>query len=132
LGQGASMALPIWGKFFQKITKDPKVGISLEKDFVKPAPELITIETDCSKYKGWGVSTYDEDKSTYVNTRETEDFETKYDDYEESFEGEVEETSSKKPAPKSKEEKPSEASVNNSPADKPKDKSKEKTKEIKK
>jgi penicillin-binding protein 1A len=132
LGQGASMALPIWGKFFQKITKNPKVGISLEKDFVKPAPELISIETDCAKYKGWGVSTYDEDKSTYVNTRETEDFETKYDDYEESYEGEVEESSAKKPAQKNKDEKPSEASIINNSADKPKDKAKDKSKEIKK
>ena len=47
-GQGASMALPVWGKFFQKIYKDNTIKIS-KGDFSRPEllPEL---ELDCSKY----------------------------------------------------------------------------------
>ena len=47
-GQGASMALPIWGKFFQKIYADP--GLKMTKSgFVKPA-NMGDVELDCSKY----------------------------------------------------------------------------------
>lgn len=47
-GQGASMALPIWGKFFQKVYADPHLKIS-KQPFEKPA-SLGNIELDCSKY----------------------------------------------------------------------------------
>ena len=47
-GQGASMALPIWGKFFQKIYADPKLKVS-KAGFPKPA-NMGDIELDCSKY----------------------------------------------------------------------------------
>jgi penicillin-binding protein 1A len=47
-GQGASMALPIWGKFFQKIYADPSLKVS-KNGFVKPA-NMGDIELDCSKY----------------------------------------------------------------------------------
>ena len=47
-GQGASMALPIWGKFFQKVYADPSLKIS-KNGFVKPA-NMGDIELDCSKY----------------------------------------------------------------------------------
>jgi penicillin-binding protein 1A len=47
-GQGASMALPIWGKFFRKIYDDPTLKIS-KGDFEKPS-HLGDIELDCSKY----------------------------------------------------------------------------------
>lgn len=47
-GQGASMALPIWGKFFQKVYADPNLKIS-KNGFVKPA-NMGDIELDCSKY----------------------------------------------------------------------------------
>ncbi|MGZ3930032.1 MAG: transglycosylase domain-containing protein, partial [Bacteroidia bacterium] len=47
-GQGASMALPIWGKFFRKVYDDPALKIS-KGDFEKPA-RLGDIELDCSKY----------------------------------------------------------------------------------
>ncbi len=47
-GQGASMALPIWGKFFQKVYADPKLKVS-KGGFPKPA-NMGDIELDCSKY----------------------------------------------------------------------------------
>ena len=47
-GQGASMALPIWGKFFQKVYADPSLKIS-KNGFVKPA-NMGDIELDCSVY----------------------------------------------------------------------------------
>lgn len=47
-GQGASMALPIWGKFFQKVYADKTIKIS-KGDFEKPL-RMGEIETDCSKY----------------------------------------------------------------------------------
>ncbi len=48
LGQGASMALPIWGKFFSKVYADKTLKVS-SADFEKPA-NLGEIELDCSKY----------------------------------------------------------------------------------
>lgn len=47
-GQGASMALPIWGKFFQKVYADSRIKIS-KQPFEKPE-NLGNIELDCSKY----------------------------------------------------------------------------------
>lgn len=47
-GQGASMALPIWGKFFSKVYADKTLKVS-SGDFEKPA-NLGDIELDCSKY----------------------------------------------------------------------------------
>ncbi len=47
-GQGASMALPIWGKFFQKVYADPHLKVS-KNGFPKPA-NMGNIELDCSKY----------------------------------------------------------------------------------
>lgn len=46
-GQGARMALPIWGKFFQKVYADPSLKIS-KGAFPKPA-NLGDIELDCSR-----------------------------------------------------------------------------------
>jgi penicillin-binding protein 1A len=48
LGQGANMALPIWGLYMQKVYKDPKLKLP-RADFEKP--ENIDVEFDCSKYK---------------------------------------------------------------------------------
>ncbi|SFW29738.1 penicillin-binding protein 1A [Sinomicrobium oceani] len=45
-GQGATMALPIWGLYMRKCYKDKELGISTE-DFRKP--ENLSIEIDCSK-----------------------------------------------------------------------------------
>ncbi|MCD6019663.1 MAG: rane carboxypeptidase/penicillin-binding protein [Bacteroidetes bacterium] len=47
-GQGASMALPIWGKFFQKVYADPSLKVT-KNGFVKPA-NMGDIELDCSVY----------------------------------------------------------------------------------
>lgn len=47
-GQGASMALPIWGKFFSKVYADKTLKVS-QGEFPKPAT-LGDIELDCSKY----------------------------------------------------------------------------------
>lgn len=49
LGQGASMALPIWGLYMKKIYEDKKLNIS-QKDFEKPEGLDIKVELDCSKY----------------------------------------------------------------------------------
>jgi penicillin-binding protein 1A len=46
-GQGASMALPIWGLYMKKNYADEELGISKE-DFEKP--EDMSIEIDCSKF----------------------------------------------------------------------------------
>jgi penicillin-binding protein 1A len=47
-GQGAVLALPVWGKFFAKIYNDPE----LRKKYPKGAfnkPEEMDIELDCAK-----------------------------------------------------------------------------------
>lgn len=49
VGQGATMALPIWGKFFQKVYNDPTLKIT-KGDFERP-DDLGDIELDCSKYE---------------------------------------------------------------------------------
>jgi penicillin-binding protein 1A len=48
LGQGANMALPIWGLYMQHVYKDPKLHVS-RGDFVRPAE--LDIEINCSEYK---------------------------------------------------------------------------------
>jgi penicillin-binding protein 1A len=52
LGQGASMALPIWALFMKKVYADPSIKIS-KGDFERPKGEM-TIETDCGKYNQSG------------------------------------------------------------------------------
>lgn len=48
-GQGAALALPIWGRFFQKVYSDKSIETDLLKRFEEP--ENLTIELDCGKYK---------------------------------------------------------------------------------
>ncbi len=48
-GQGASMALPIWGKYMKKVYADKSLKISQE-DFPVPQKK-ISIELDCKKYE---------------------------------------------------------------------------------
>jgi len=48
-GQGASMALPIWGKFFNKIYADPHLSVN-KGDFDRPENLDPNLEMDCSKY----------------------------------------------------------------------------------
>ncbi|MDA1345325.1 MAG: transglycosylase domain-containing protein [Bacteroidetes bacterium] len=45
-GQGATMALPIWGIYMRSLYENPDLAISQE-DFV--APELVTIPLDCDE-----------------------------------------------------------------------------------
>ncbi|MGC1516944.1 MAG: transglycosylase domain-containing protein [Maribacter sp.] len=47
-GQGAAMALPIWGLYMKKNYADEELGIS-KGDFEKP--ENMSIEIDCSKFE---------------------------------------------------------------------------------
>ena len=48
-GQGASMALPIWAKFFKKIQADESIDFDMNAAF--PSPDgPINIELDCSKF----------------------------------------------------------------------------------
>ncbi len=49
LGQGATMALPIWAKYMLKVYADNTLGIKKD-DFEKPIKEL-SVEVDCAKYE---------------------------------------------------------------------------------
>lgn len=48
LGQGASLALPIWGLYMQKVYDDPDLPYSRDAHFERPSG--LTIEVDCSEY----------------------------------------------------------------------------------
>jgi len=48
LGQGAAMALPIWGLYMQKVYDDPKLPYSREAKFERPGN--ISVEIDCAEY----------------------------------------------------------------------------------
>lgn len=50
LGQGANMALPIWGLFAQKLYADKSLGYSQGIRFAMPTGKL-PVELDCSKYR---------------------------------------------------------------------------------
>ncbi len=50
LGQGANMALPVWGKFMQKVYQDTTLDISQE-DFPLPSDSSINLNFDCSGYQ---------------------------------------------------------------------------------
>ena len=52
-GQGASMALPIWGKFFQKVYADKTLKVS-RADFKRPQ-SLADVELDCSNTEEEGI-----------------------------------------------------------------------------
>jgi penicillin-binding protein 1A len=55
-GQGATMALPIWGIYMKKVYADPQLNIAKG---AFPKPEVVTIQTDCNSYGRNGVD--DED-----------------------------------------------------------------------
>jgi hypothetical protein len=42
-------ALPVWGRFYQKVYQDSSFGIDMDKNFEKP--EDMSIELDCGKYR---------------------------------------------------------------------------------
>jgi penicillin-binding protein 1A len=88
LGQGASMALPIWGKFFGKLAKDKDSAYNKLQDakFAKLDTSKRTIITDCSKYKGWGagLSSGKTDLTQIIQTETPTDLmENKYDNLDE-------------------------------------------------
>ncbi len=59
-GQGATMALPIWGIYMKDLYADPKLDVSKD-DFERP--EDLSIEVDCDEYKakkGSGAAVPDE------------------------------------------------------------------------
>ncbi len=56
-GQGAAMALPIWGVFMKKCYEDETLDVS-KGSFKKP--EKISIETDCKAYKNQNEGDTDE------------------------------------------------------------------------
>jgi penicillin-binding protein 1A len=58
LGQGANMALPIYGKFMRKVYDDPGLNISPTAKF-RRYEGTPTIELDCSKYKTSQEDIYD-------------------------------------------------------------------------
>jgi len=47
-GQGATMALPIWGLYYKKLYADPTLNVSKE---AFERPEELSIEIDCNKQK---------------------------------------------------------------------------------
>jgi penicillin-binding protein 1A len=49
LGQGATMALPIWAKYMLKVYADKTLGIKKD-DFEKPI-KALSVEVDCAKYE---------------------------------------------------------------------------------
>jgi penicillin-binding protein 1A len=49
LGQGANMALPIWGLFMQRVYRDNKLDISKE-DFERPE-SMIGMNFNCEELK---------------------------------------------------------------------------------
>ncbi|MEM6321283.1 MAG: transglycosylase domain-containing protein [Bacteroidota bacterium] len=49
LGQGANMALPIWGRFMNKVYKDPRFRQQRKAQF-KPLPDSLYWAMDCAPY----------------------------------------------------------------------------------
>lgn len=87
LGQGAAMALPVWGKFFGKLAKDKDSAYNniLDAKFPKPDTSRRTIITDCSKYTGWGnVEKQGEDLTKIIHSTDaTSEQENKYENFDE-------------------------------------------------
>jgi penicillin-binding protein 1A len=49
LGQGANVALPIWGLYMKKVYADPNLNYS--KEGFEAPEKPFGVELDCSKYK---------------------------------------------------------------------------------
>jgi penicillin-binding protein 1A len=63
LGQGANMALPIYGNFLRKVLADSTLGVRVEDRFAAPAN--LTVELNCNAYEqpgsgDEGTDPYDE------------------------------------------------------------------------
>lgn len=57
-GQGASMALPVWAKYMQKVYADKSINLT-QDDFEKP-DKPIQVELDCKKYNAPDNNSFDE------------------------------------------------------------------------
>ncbi len=55
LGQGSKTALPIWGKFMNKVYNDPTLGY--EKGPFKRPSRPLSIEINCDRYRGEVIET---------------------------------------------------------------------------
>ena len=56
LGQGAAAALPIWGKFFEKVVKDPQYKNLVDADFFIPDDTSLVhniCQQDLENYEGF-------------------------------------------------------------------------------
>jgi len=53
-GQGNKLAMPIYGKFMQKVYSDKGISVSKEP-FAKPAQPL-SVEIDCSRYNNGSIA----------------------------------------------------------------------------
>jgi penicillin-binding protein 1A len=49
MGQGAALALPIWGEYMRKVFDDPKLPYSENTKFERPSN--LTVETDCDEFE---------------------------------------------------------------------------------
>ncbi len=67
-GQGAAMALPIWGTFMKKVYEDGTLGVSTEEF---EAPEDLSIVVDCDEFNASGKGNPLEDQTP----EETDEFE---------------------------------------------------------
>ncbi len=65
-GQGASMALPIWGKFFKKVYEDKKLKVT-KGDFPRPKNLDPKFEIDCSKYDNEPIEGLSEEANPFDN-----------------------------------------------------------------
>src|SRR5690606_23113338 len=54
LGQGNKLAMPIYGKFLQKVYADKSIGVSKDP-FPKPSQPL-SVEIDCSRYNNGSLT----------------------------------------------------------------------------
>lgn len=59
-GQGATMALPIWGKFFTKVYADKTLKVS-KGDYPRPKNLDPNLEMDCSKYDDQPLEGYNQE-----------------------------------------------------------------------
>jgi penicillin-binding protein 1A len=58
-GQGAAMALPIWGLYMKDVYNNKDLGVS-DGGFIKP--KNLSIEVDCEKYKSQNTDNGDFDE----------------------------------------------------------------------
>ena len=70
-GQGASMALPIWGRFYKKCLADPSLGLTGAERFLMSNGKEFEAECTESVFLGGNGSEYSDEESQYY---ESEDY----------------------------------------------------------